>query len=506
MSREMWYAQRMTRSGVRPARLRTRLAWWLSLAALVAALLAPGRAAARAAVPGAPPSPDGAPAVAWYTPDLSEQPSAPGGIVCFAETQQCVREPFLTYWWTHGQLAVNGYPLAGEQAEVLEDGQPYTVQYFERARLEYHALDAPPYQIQLGQFGRRLHPADSPVAAIPGAVYFPETGHNVARPAFFAYWEGNGGLAQFGYPLGEEFAERLEDGNVYRVQYFERARFEWHPEYANSPNEVLLGQFGRRILSEPGRTLVPRCEAGQLRGAILHEQGATYGQLVLSLSLVNATGDACWVRGYPTVQFADEQGRPISLPGQVGTMTLPEEWRSTVTLRHGEATAFAVVWSTYCGPRPQRVVGMVTLPGGGTVEAPEVDGEGIRPPSCQDDIPTPTLTPPGTLYPVENDETFAQANVVYRYAAAIDARDYVAAYALLGPDLQAQQSYADFVAGFATTRANASRLWGKHHRRHVMRLKAMQADGSVRHFEGTYEIGGVDGVLKIVAADVSEQP
>ena len=33
----------------------------------------------------------------------------------------------------------------------------------------------------------------------------------------------------------------------FRVQYFERARFEYHPENAGTPYEVLLGQFGRAL-------------------------------------------------------------------------------------------------------------------------------------------------------------------------------------------------------------------------------------------------------------------
>jgi hypothetical protein len=44
--------------------------------------------------------------------------------------------------------------------------------------------------------------------------------------------------------------ERLEDGNTYLVQYFERARFEYHPESADPHYQVLLGQFGRRICGE----------------------------------------------------------------------------------------------------------------------------------------------------------------------------------------------------------------------------------------------------------------
>ena len=58
----------------------------------------------------------------------------------------------------------------------------------------------------------------------------------------------NGGLPQFGYPLSEELTETLEDGKPYTVQYFERARFEYHPENP-APYDVLLGQFGRRIVA-----------------------------------------------------------------------------------------------------------------------------------------------------------------------------------------------------------------------------------------------------------------
>ncbi len=39
----------------------------------------------------------------------------------------------------------------------------------------------------------------------------------------------------------------LENGREYTVPYFERARFELRPEN-QAPYDVLLGQFGRRIL------------------------------------------------------------------------------------------------------------------------------------------------------------------------------------------------------------------------------------------------------------------
>ena len=166
---------------------------------------------------------------------------------CFAETGRCVQEHFLAYWQTHRGLALNGYPLSEPFAERLEDGKVYLVQYFERVRMEYHPENAPPNDVLLGQFGRRLHPADPPAPQQPGASYFPATEHNLSS-GFLDYWQANGGLPQFGYPLSEVITETLEDGKQYQVQYFERARFEYHPEHP-APYDVLLGQFGRRILA-----------------------------------------------------------------------------------------------------------------------------------------------------------------------------------------------------------------------------------------------------------------
>lgn len=85
-----------------------------------------------------------------------------------------------------------------------------------------------------------LASVSSPVPATPVAPrsrYFSETGESIGH-GFLAYWERNGGLPIFGYPLT---GERSEDGRT--VQYFERAVFEWHPE---KPLEyqVLLRRLG----------------------------------------------------------------------------------------------------------------------------------------------------------------------------------------------------------------------------------------------------------------------
>jgi hypothetical protein len=85
--------------------------------------------------------------------------------------------------------------------------------------------------------------------AAPGGQLFPATGHSL-RGSFYDYWQANGGLPRFGYPLTEEILEPDAANNRPRVvQYFERARFEYFPEHAGTPYEVQLGLLGVAILS-----------------------------------------------------------------------------------------------------------------------------------------------------------------------------------------------------------------------------------------------------------------
>ena len=160
--------------------------------------------------------------------------------------------------WEQGGLEISGYPLSPVFQQPLEDEKIYWVQYFERVRMEYHPEIADPqFQVLLGQFGRRVlketlgRDPEPQAQPIPGQTYDPVTGHNL-DPRFVDYYQGRGGLAQFGRPLTETFTQKLEDGKEYQVQYFERARFEYHPENP-PPFNVLLGQFGRQILAATPR-------------------------------------------------------------------------------------------------------------------------------------------------------------------------------------------------------------------------------------------------------------
>jgi hypothetical protein len=85
----------------------------------------------------------------------------------------------------------------------------------------------------------------APFTSTADKRYFAESGHSLAEP-FKSYWDKNGGLAQFGFPLTEPFTEQsIDDGKSYTVQYFERARFEHHPEAKDPQYQVLLGFLGK---------------------------------------------------------------------------------------------------------------------------------------------------------------------------------------------------------------------------------------------------------------------
>lgn len=64
---------------------------------------------------------------------------------------------------------------------------------------------------------------------------------------FRAFWEAHGGSRVFGYPLTDAAAQTTANG-TFITQYFERARFELHPENA-PPYAVLLGRLGAEQLS-----------------------------------------------------------------------------------------------------------------------------------------------------------------------------------------------------------------------------------------------------------------
>lgn len=116
---------------------------------------------------------------ASYVGDNAVTKQAPipcvGSCALFAETNHTLRGAFLNHWQTYGGLPVYGFSITEElQERNAGNGQTYTVQYFERNRLEYHPENAGTrYEVQLGRLGAELLAALSsdiqrwPVAATP---------------------------------------------------------------------------------------------------------------------------------------------------------------------------------------------------------------------------------------------------------------------------------------------------------------------------------------------------
>ncbi|MCS7050724.1 MAG: terpene cyclase/mutase family protein, partial [Thermomicrobium sp.] len=168
------------------------------------------------------------------------------GCLFFAATDQSLCGPFLETWQRLGGLPIFGYPLT---RPFFDPSRGTVVQYTERARFELQRLPDGRETVTLGRLGAERAPkvpgepfAATQPKASDSCVYFAETQHNLCS-GFRAFWERFGGVEVFGYPLSEEF---VEDGMV--VQYFERARFEWHPGAWPERFDVLLTRLGADVV------------------------------------------------------------------------------------------------------------------------------------------------------------------------------------------------------------------------------------------------------------------
>jgi hypothetical protein len=180
------------------------------------------------------------------------------GPIYFPETDHWLGRPFRTFWGQSGGIPVFGYPLT---EQLFENG--LRVQYVERQRLEDHPSNVYPYSTLLGLLGIEIAREEGLLDTAPfhrqsnnrnpNCEYVPETGHHLCF-GFRDYWHAHGldfgdagysyreSLALFGYPISDEFVI-----NGRTVQYFERARFEWHPENS-APWNILLGRLGAEVL------------------------------------------------------------------------------------------------------------------------------------------------------------------------------------------------------------------------------------------------------------------
>ncbi|HUP27359.1 MAG TPA: plastocyanin/azurin family copper-binding protein [Chloroflexia bacterium] len=178
-------------------------------------------------------------------------PPLPASIT-YPETGNSMRGEYLEYWQKNGGLPQQGFPISEEMQEKSDtDGKFYTIQYMERSVFEMHPENKAPYEVLLSLLGnfeyKKKYPNGAPGQqpnTSKGSIQFKETGKRLGG-RFLEYWQKNGGLAQQGFPISDEFQEKSDlNGKTYLVQYFERAVFEYHPEN-KAPYDVLLSQLGR---------------------------------------------------------------------------------------------------------------------------------------------------------------------------------------------------------------------------------------------------------------------
>ncbi len=132
----------------------------------------------------------------------------------FLQEYESIPEPELIY----------GYPVT---RAYLDSDKDRLIQYFEKARFEYVPENPPELRVQVSELGWLMYePGQSlPTPGTPPACrYYPETKMKVCY-AFLTFFDEHGGVGQFGYPISNF---ELHDQRI--VQYFQRARFEWHPE------------------------------------------------------------------------------------------------------------------------------------------------------------------------------------------------------------------------------------------------------------------------------------
>jgi len=188
----------------------------------------------------------------------SGQGAAAGERYCPPGVSYCADNAFLAFWKANGGLEILGLPVS----QPFVDDRGLIVQFYERAIMEWHPENEAKYQVLLTLLGNDLA-GNRPERGAPAkpcsadCATLDATGHTL-RGTFLRYWQANGGLAVFGFPLTEEFTEvNAADGKPYTVQYFERNRFEYHPENAGTRYEVLLGLLGAETLAK-GRQVLDR--------------------------------------------------------------------------------------------------------------------------------------------------------------------------------------------------------------------------------------------------------
>lgn len=157
----------------------------------------------------------------------------------FPETGHWVSGQFLTFYQNNpNPKLLYGLPIT---EAFVDPVQNITIQYFQKARFELHPEAPSGEQVQLSSLGSLVYQSNK-VQEVNMPTNTPQCrafGTFSVCYAFLAFFDANGGLAQFGNPI----SNYSKEGDQY-VQYFEKARFEFHPELSQD-SWVKLTDIGR---------------------------------------------------------------------------------------------------------------------------------------------------------------------------------------------------------------------------------------------------------------------
>lgn len=251
---------------------------------------------------------------------ISQPLQAPSDVQFFRETGHNVRGEFLAFYNDNGGLEIFGYPIT-EQFPV--DGK--IVQYFQNVSMELGGGNSQTSRVRLSSLSETLLKTEPPIDPAPTDAatlqrYFPETGH-IADSRFFDFFNTNGGVSLFGYPIAEAADE---SGQI--VQYFQNVRMVWNPvaqqvhlsslgevEFDIGPHDPSLLGGGRALGLNPEE---PTSEVASIRVDVsVSEAHASFPgtqTVTVFVTDANKSGENRGVHDVKVNLFVEYPGNPTS--------------------------------------------------------------------------------------------------------------------------------------------------------------------------------------------------
>jgi hypothetical protein len=242
----------------------------------------------------------------------------------FPESGHMVVGEFLAFYQSVSDpLLLYGFPIT---EEFVDPTSNLRMQYFQKARFELHE-DAPAGQrVQISRLGSLVYQKEQvqPVAMpiTPACRTFTTSGtHYYVCYAFLSFFDAHGGVAQFGNPI----SDYVKEGDLY-VQYFEKARFEWHPELP-ADEWVKLADIGRIQFDQSGRSRgILGTNPAEFKGAseIVHLQAHAFvSKAVIKANSRQTLFVIVQDQNYQPISGAQVTAKVVLLSGQQQTIPIP---------------------------------------------------------------------------------------------------------------------------------------------------------------------------------------